>query len=70
MNVSMATRVVRSCRAELANIETLILSMRHLLSSANIDSPRGIESEIELLMAEKSIWEGDIASAKAKGGQE
>jgi hypothetical protein len=70
MNVSIATRVVRSCRAEQANIETLIVSMRHLLRSANIDSPGGIQSEIELLMAEKSIWEGHIASAKAKGGQE
>jgi hypothetical protein len=70
MNVNIATRVVRSCRAEQANIDTLILSMRHLLSSANIESPKGIESEIELLMAEKSIWEGDIAFAKTKGGQE
>ncbi|MCU1251959.1 MAG: hypothetical protein JWQ49_4988 [Edaphobacter sp.] len=70
MKVSIATRVVRSCRAEQAKIDTLIISMKHLLSSANIDSPRYIESEIELLQAERSIWEGDIASAKAKGGRE
>lgn len=70
MNVNIATRVVRACRAEQANIDTLIHSMTHLLSDANIESPRGIESEIELLKAERSIWESDIASAKAKGGQE
>jgi hypothetical protein len=70
MNVSFATRVVRSRRADLANIEILILSRRHLLRSANIDSPRGIESAIELLLAEKSMWEGDIAIAKTEGDRE
>jgi hypothetical protein len=70
MNVSIATRVVRSCRAEQANIDTLIVSMTHLLSSADIEFPREIESELELLKAERSIREGDIASAKAMGGQE
>jgi hypothetical protein len=70
MNVSVATRVVRFLRAEQANIDTLILSMRHLLTSANIESPRDIESEIELLLAEKSMWEGDIAFAKTEGGRE
>jgi hypothetical protein len=44
--------------------------MRHLLSGANIESPMGIESEIELLKADRSICEGDIASAKAEGGHE
>jgi hypothetical protein len=36
MNVSIATRVVRSCRAEQANIDTLIVSMRHLLSKRTL----------------------------------
>jgi hypothetical protein len=55
---------VRSCRAEQANIDTLILSMTHLLSSSYF------ESRVELVQTERSVWETDFAYAKTKGGQE
>ena len=70
MNVSIATRVVRSCRAEQANIDTLIVSMTHLLSSSGIEFPRKIESELVLLKAEPYLREGDVMGAKAMGVME